>query len=141
MSYVTILANFKVAKTAENGIEGYPQNGMIIKNSIETKLREAFQPDYLEVRDDSHQHRSGAGAQSHFRVTLVSRHFQGQRLLLRHKAVNHVLAQELAGPVHALALHVYVPEEWADTERAPEPPPCMSNATKAAAPGALTGDR
>jgi BolA protein len=37
-----------------------------------------------------------------------------------------VLAEELAGPVHALALHTFSPDEWADSqERAPDSPKCL----------------
>ena len=36
-----------------------------------------------------------------------------QTLLARHRAVNKVLADELAGSVHALTLNTLTPDEWA----------------------------
>lgn len=49
----------------------------------------------------------------------------------RHQAIYKVLAEELAGPVHALALHLYSPEEWEATgHTAPESPNCMGGSKK-----------
>lgn len=97
----------------------------VIKETIITKLTEAFQPAHLEVRNDSDRHNVPPGSESHFRVLLVSDHFAEQKLLARHRAVNGVLAQELAGPVHALALHTYTSAEWQRQQAPPEPPDCL----------------
>ena len=97
---------------------------MSMQQQIEAKLQQAFAPDHLEVRNESHMHRTEPGAESHFKVVLVSGIFAGQRLLARHRAVNEVLAAELAGPVHALALHTYTPEEWLAQGIAPKSPAC-----------------
>jgi len=99
---------------------------MQIQQQIETRLREQFTPLHLEVNDESHMHDVPEGAQSHFRVVLVSEAFAGQPLLRRHRAVNAVLKQELAGGIHALALHTMTPEEWyARGGEAPQSPPCL----------------
>lgn len=98
---------------------------MSMQQQIEAKLQQAFAPDHLEVRNESHMHRTEPGAESHFKVVLVSGSFAGQRLLARHRVVNEVLAAELAGPVHALALHTYTPEEWQQQGIAPRTPSCV----------------
>ena len=98
---------------------------MSMQQQIEAKLQQAFAPDHLEVRNESHMHRTEPGAESHFKVVLVSGSFAGQRLLARHRAVNEVLAAELSGPVHALALHTYTPEEWQQQGIAPRTPSCV----------------
>lgn len=99
---------------------------MQMQQQIENKLREAFAPLHLEVQDESHMHNVPDGAQSHFRVVLVSDAFDGKPLVQRHRAVNTTLQQELAGQVHALALHTMTPEEWfAKGGAAPESPPCL----------------
>jgi len=54
-----------------------------------------------------------AGTDSHFKVVIVSSDFEGKRLLQRHRAINKVLADELANHIHALALHTYTEQEWA----------------------------
>ena len=86
-----------------------------VRNRIETKLREALAPVHLEVRDDSEQHRGHGGwregGETHFHVTLVTPAFQGLSRVQRHRLVNQLLAEELAGQVHALSLRLLTPSE------------------------------
>ncbi len=99
---------------------------MSVFMSIEKKLNAAFEPEHLQVEDESHMHASGKGADSHFKVVVVSAYFEGQRLLARHRAVNEVLASEFAAGLHALAVHTFTPDEWAArTKPAEKSPNCM----------------
>ena len=60
------------------------------------------------------------------RVVLVSDAFSGKRPVARHQAVYAALAEELAGPVHALALHTYDPAEWRERQgESPASPACL----------------
>lgn len=97
---------------------------MSIQASIERKVSEALTPTHLEVVNESGNHNVPPGSESHFRVVVVSDAFAGTRLVARHRRVNGVLAEELAGGVHALALHTYTPDEWADRGQAPASPAC-----------------
>ena len=93
---------------------------------IEAKLREALAPVHLEVLNESDRHAVPAGSESHFRLRVVARAFSGQRLIERHRVVNSLLAAELAGQVHALALETLTPEEWAARGGSVhESPPCL----------------
>ncbi|GFD88527.1 transcriptional regulator [Tenacibaculum sp. KUL152] len=85
---------------------------MQVKTFLEEAIRSALSPLYLEVLDESFMHNVPEGAQSHFKVTVVSDAFEGKRLLARHREVNALAAEALAGPVHALALHTYTAKEW-----------------------------
>ncbi len=97
----------------------------MFREQIEAKIRAAFDPVYLEVVDESYRHNVPAGSESHFKVVLVSESFTGERILNRHRSLYAVLAEELAGPVHALALHAYTLKEWASLQDAvPASPPC-----------------
>jgi BolA protein len=82
---------------------------------ITKKLTEAFTPQSLKVLDESHQHEGHAGhrpgGQTHFRVYIVSEAFKGKTRLERHRMINRTLAGELAGGVHALAIHAAAPGE------------------------------
>jgi BolA protein len=82
---------------------------------ITKKLTEAFTPQSLKVLDESHQHEGHAGhrpgRRTHFRVYIVSEAFKGKTRLERHRMVNRTLAGELAGGVHALAIHAAAPGE------------------------------
>jgi BolA protein len=90
---------------------------VLVKSRIEEKLAAAFRPESLTVADESHLHAGHAGArpggETHFRVTIVSPAFTGKSRLERHRMVNAVLADELAGPVHALAVKTNAPGEAA----------------------------
>ena len=88
---------------------------MTQNNAVESAIREKlgqFDPQVLEVVNESHMHNVPAGSESHFKVTVVSESFEGERLLRRHRMVNDCLRAELEGPVHALALHTLTPDEW-----------------------------
>jgi len=88
-----------------------------VKSRIEQKLTQAFQPESLSIDDESHRHAGHAGArpegETHFRVALVSAAFAGKSRIERHRMVNQVLSEELAGPVHALAVTPSAPGEAA----------------------------
>ncbi len=99
---------------------------MQIQNTIESKLKDALKPEYLQVVNESDNHNVPAGSESHFKVTLVCAEFDGQMLIKRHRQVNAVLKEELANQIHALALHTYSPEEWQrQGGEAPESPECQ----------------
>jgi BolA protein len=99
---------------------------MQIQNQITEKLNKALMPLHLEVINESGNHNVPAGSESHFKVTMVAETFDGESLVKRHQKVYQVLADELKGSVHALALHLYTLDEWrAKNGEAPLSPPCM----------------
>ena len=84
-----------------------------VASGIEAKLREAFSPERLEVTDQSERHRGHGGwregGETHFDVVVVSSAFAGMSRVERQRRVNAVLAEELAGPVHALSIKAEAP--------------------------------
>ncbi len=88
---------------------------MSVADTMQRKLTEAFAPIRLTIVDDSHRHAGHAGAnpdgESHFSVEIVSQQFTGKGRIDRQRAVHRVLAEELAGRVHALALKTLSPDE------------------------------
>ena len=83
---------------------------MSMQNSIEEKLEQALQPEVLEVTNESHMH-SGPATESHYKVVVVSKAFEGKMLIARHRMVNAALNDELQ-KIHALALHTMTPDEY-----------------------------
>jgi BolA family transcriptional regulator, general stress-responsive regulator len=87
---------------------------MTVADRIRTKL-DALRPVRLAIADDSHRHAGHAGArargESHFRIEIVSAAFAGQNRVARQRIVYGLLAEELAGPIHALQLSALTPEE------------------------------
>ncbi|BAO45268.1 BolA family protein [Thiolapillus brandeum] len=101
------------------------------KAIIEDKLRSALAPLHLEVEDETRNHSVPEDAQSHYRVVAVSEVFQGKPLIQRHRIINKALEAELAGGIHALALHTMTPEEWFNKGgEAPQSPPCLGGGKK-----------
>jgi BolA protein len=86
-----------------------------VERAIEDKLRAAFEPEALEIENDSHRHAGHAGSpgtgSSHFNVAMTAAAFAGKSRVDRQRAVYGVLAEELKGPVHALALSLKAPGE------------------------------
>lgn len=86
---------------------------MSVTSEIERKLRADFEPVILEVIDESEQHRGHGGwregGESHFRIRMSSAAFADMNRVARSRAVHKTLAEELAGPVHALALELTAP--------------------------------
>ena len=69
----------------------------------------------MVITDDSHRHAGHAGhnheGESHFNIVVVADAFAGKSRVDRHRMVNALLADELAGRVHALALTTLTPAE------------------------------
>ncbi len=99
---------------------------MTVQQDIEQQLQNSFSPAVLEVANESHQHSVPPNSETHFRVVLVSATFEGSSRVGRHQQVYAALAAQMAGPVHALALHTYSPAEWQQrSNAAPASPPCL----------------
>ena len=99
---------------------------MTVASVIEQKLLDAFAPSHLEVINESNNHNVPPGSESHFKVVIVAKAFEGERLIKRHRLVNSVLSEELAEKIHALALHTYTEEQWQEhyAENTPLSPNC-----------------
>lgn len=84
---------------------------MTIEQTIEQKIHAEFAPISMTLLNESHMH-AGPATHSHFNLTLVSDQFEGKRPVARHQMVYKLLADELSGDVHALALHLFTASEW-----------------------------
>jgi BolA family transcriptional regulator, general stress-responsive regulator len=86
-----------------------------IFEAIHDKLTAAFAPTRLEIEDESSRHAGHAGAnpagESHFNVTIEAQAFAGAPRVARQRMVYRALADELAGPVHALSVKAFAPGE------------------------------
>ena len=80
-----------------------------------------LQPEHLEVLDESHMH--SRGLETHYKAVIVSPLFAGLNAVKRHQKV-YATVGDLMGQIHALALHTYTPEEWAQQGAAPDSPTC-----------------
>ena len=83
---------------------------MATADTIAQKLKDALSPQHIEVEDVSHHHAGHAswreGGGTHFTVTIKAASFAGKSRVQQHRLVNSILADELAGDIHALELHL-----------------------------------
>ena len=86
-----------------------------IADTIRRKLNDAFSPSRLDLVDDSDRHHGHAGhtgaGESHFNLRIEAEAFAGKARVMRQRLVMKVLAEELAGPVHALSIIATAPDE------------------------------
>lgn len=91
---------------------------------IEEKLQ-SLEPTVLEVVNESHMHSVPQGSETHFKVVIVSKRFEGQPLVARHRLVYEALGDELRAGLHALAITSKSPTEWEASPVALKSPPCL----------------
>ena len=88
---------------------------MSLKDWITATLRERLDPTRLVVEDESQQHFGHAGwregGETHFRIDVVSRAFEGKSRVERHRVVNAALAGAFERGLHALAIQARAPGE------------------------------
>lgn len=86
-----------------------------IADRITEKLTRRFSPTVLHLDDDSSRHQGHAGhregGESHFNLTIESAEFAGLSRVQRQRLINQTLADDLAGPVHALSIKALAPGE------------------------------
>jgi BolA protein len=86
---------------------------MSVADIIRTKLTAELSPSHLEIIDESHLHAGHIGArpegETHFKVIVVSAAFKGESRVAAQRRINKILADELAGPVHALSISASAP--------------------------------
>ncbi|MBK3869645.1 BolA/IbaG family iron-sulfur metabolism protein [Pseudomonas stutzeri] len=88
----------------------------LIQNALQ-----ALQPGHLEVFDESHMH--SRGQETHYKAVIVSAQFEGLNSVKRHQKAYAAMG-ELMRQIHALALHTFTPEEWAQQRAVPASPVC-----------------
>jgi BolA protein len=107
---------------------------MNVEQQLRERLAAAFEPTYLELENESHRHSVPENSETHFRLVMASEAFAEMRAVARHQKVYGELAELLAGPVHALAMHLYDPREWAERAApAPASPDCRGGSRTAGA--------
>lgn len=102
----------------------------IMQETIELKLTNQLAPTYLSVINESHMHNVAKNSQTHFKCIIVSESFVGLNKVKQHQMVYQILAEELAGSVHALALHTFTPQSWQENQRDLASPNCMGGSKK-----------
>ncbi|KAG6068692.1 hypothetical protein E4U32_008013 [Claviceps aff. humidiphila group G2b] len=90
-----------------------------LEDAIRAKVMAAFNPQTLEIYNDSHLHshhkamQGSTSRETHFRLVITSDVFQSKMQPTRHRMVYALLRDEMAreGGIHALQLKTLTPEE------------------------------
>jgi len=81
---------------------------MSIAITLEKKLTDAFHPLYLEIINESHKHKGHQGSpetgESHFKIVIDSKEFQGLSRVATHQRIYQCLEEELKTKIHALSI-------------------------------------
>lgn len=94
------------------------------KNRLESLLNEYFKPTRLDVLNESHAHRVPENAETHFKLIIVSKAFEGLSRIHRHRLVNQLLQEEFSSGLHACSMHLATPSEWSQNPLVIDSPLC-----------------
>ena len=72
--------------------------------AISSKIRAALPDAQVDLKDLT-------GTKDHWEAVVVSAAFEGKTLIQRHRMVYDALAEEMKGPIHALSLKTYTPDQ------------------------------
>ncbi len=102
---------------------------MSIQQTIEKKIEASLSPSILVVENESHRH-GGPATESHFKLTIAAKEFADLNRVKRHQLVYKLLKDELDAGVHALALHLFSPQEWQEEAASVPPSPNCRGGSK-----------
>ena len=94
-----------------------------IEDTIKSLLIDNFNPSLLSVTNESFMHNVSDGAESHFKVVIVTDDFKDLREIQRHKVIYKAL-QEPMKSIHALSIYAFSEEEYQKNPQVIDSPNC-----------------
>ena len=76
---------------------------MVSLESVVSKVKAALPGADVQLED--------LGGGDHLRMKVVSSSFEGKNRVARHRMIYAALSEEMKGPIHALQLETYTPDE------------------------------
>lgn len=80
---------------------------MMMPQDIQAFIQNALPCEHLEVRGDDG---------THFEAVIVSASFRGKTMVQQHQLVYEALGDRMDGPIHALSMKTFTPEQWAERQ-------------------------
>ncbi len=89
---------------------------MTLEEQIKENLSAVMSLDHFGYQDDTagHEHHPGRNGGAHVTAIIVSKDFEGEKLLKRHKMVYGALGSLMGNDIHALSMKTFTPDEWAN---------------------------
>lgn len=78
---------------------------MIEPHIIVDKIEDALPGADVDVEDLT-------GTKDHYKARVIAEQFDGKHRVARHRMIYDALSEEMKGPIHALTLEVFTPDEW-----------------------------
>ncbi|MCH1612816.1 MAG: BolA/IbaG family iron-sulfur metabolism protein [Flavobacteriales bacterium] len=101
----------------------------MIKEKIEESLKTGISSLFIEVINESPNHNVPDGAESHFKVIVVSDDFENMRQVQRHQLIYKVLSEEMK-LIHAIAIHPFTKTEWdSNQQSSSDSPDCLGGSS------------
>ena len=97
-----------------------------IENNIKNLLIDAFNPSVLSIDNESHMHNVPEDSESHFKIVLVSRNFNGLTEVNRHKSVYKALGDTM-NSIHAISIHSFDENEYKNNPMILDSPNCANH--------------
>lgn len=82
------------------------------KERITQIIQSLLSPVYFELENESYKHAVPENSETHFRMVVVSRDFEGLNRVQRSQKIHSLLAEELKTGMHALSQRLLTPGEW-----------------------------
>jgi BolA protein len=95
-----------------------------VQARIEQKLTATLAPTHLQVENESSMHNVPPGAESHFKVVVVSPMFEQKSPVQRHRMIYSALGDDIRDAIHALAIVAHSPAEWSAKPDVRDSPAC-----------------
>ena len=96
-----------------------------IESKIINQLNSSFKLSSLKIVNESFMHNVPEGAESHFKIVIVSNQFKEQKMMQRHKAIYKALG-EIMSSIHALSIHAYDDKEFDENPIILDSPQCAN---------------
>tara|TARA_B100000768_G_C11269839_1_gene372876 strand:- start:1483 stop:1788 length:306 start_codon:yes stop_codon:yes gene_type:complete len=96
-----------------------------IELKIINQLNSSFKLSSLKIVNESSMHNVPEGAESHFKIVIVSNQFKEQKMTQRHKAIYKALG-EIMSSIHALSIHAFDDKEFDENPLILDSPQCAN---------------
>lgn len=82
-----------------------------IETLIQQKITDKYNPELLDIENESNRHSAPLGSESHFKVICVTDRFSGVSRIQRSRDIHSLLSEEIA-QIHAISLKLFTKDEW-----------------------------
>ena len=97
----------------------------LVRQRLTDGLKDKGDGLYIHIENESRNHATLPGAESHLKVLVVSPVFKDLKLIERHRLVYHLVGEELKSSIHAFSVQAKTPEQYSLDPSINKSPPCM----------------